>query len=152
MRAFHFKLGALLKLKENHREQALLKLVSSIKQVTQSKEQYQKTLDNYHRILQLIETQQQAKFSMYEIKSLQDSLENEKQSLVKSEQKLNHHKDIHQSRQKIFQKKDSEFKALLRLKDRQKELHFEEETLKEQKELEDIIAARFSFHSQNSSY
>ena len=65
--------------------------------------------------------------------------------------KLNQYRDIEKSRRKLFLSKDSEFKALLRLKEKQEEQHFLNENKKEQNELEDIIAARFLFHSNPSN-
>jgi flagellar export protein FliJ len=57
--------------------------------------------------------------------------------------------EIKVSRREIFLSKDSEYKAVLKLQEKQKEAHYFQENSKEQKELEDIIGARFLFQRIN---
>jgi flagellar export protein FliJ len=151
VKAFNFRLSALLKLKESKKDQALNRLASAIENVAETQKKLDDSNQKYHQIIGLIENHQKSNFNVSQIKILQDSLELEKSNLDKIQLKLNQHRDIEKSRRKLFVSKDSEFKALLRLKEKQQEQHFLDENKKEQNELEDIIAARFLFHSNPSN-
>jgi flagellar export protein FliJ len=150
MKAFTFRLSALLTLKESKKDQALKRLASAIENVAETQKKLEESNQRYHQIIGLIENHQKTNFNVTQIKILQDSLQLEKSNLDKIQLKLNQHKDIEKSRRKLFLSKDSEFKALLRLKEKQQEQHFLNENKKERNELEDIIAARFLFHSNHS--
>jgi hypothetical protein len=54
------------------------------------------------------------------------------------------------AKRKLYLQADSEYKSLLKLKDNQRIEHLENETKKEEMELESIIGSRFVFnHSSN---
>ncbi len=152
MKAFQFKLGALLRLKETKKDQALSNLAKAIQKVALTEQKLERSKGRFDKIIDLIKKHQKMHFDVVQMKILHDSLQDEKENLEKIQLQLNHCRDIENSRRKIFLDKDSQYKALLRLKEKQQEQHFLSESNKEQKELEDIIAARFLFHSNPAKF
>ena len=151
MRAFTFRLSALLKLKESKKDQALNRLASAIENVAETQKKLEESNQRYYQIIGLIENHQKTNFNVSQIKTLQDSLQLEKSNLDKIQLKLNQYRDIEKSRRKLFLSKDSEFKALLRLKENKRNNTFLTRIKKSKMKLEDIIAARFLFHSNPSN-
>ena len=60
---------------------------------------------------------------------------------------LQHSIQSEEAKKRIYLKADSEYKSLLKLKEKQKEEHVRAESLKEERELEDIIGGRFVFNN-----
>lgn len=149
MKSFNFKLKALLRLKETKREQALSKFARSIKEVQRLEENLAIAENKYQIVLDLLGQRQKGTFRGEEIESLQSSLLIERENVSKTIILLNQAKEIQNSRRKIFMDVDSQFKAIDRLQEKQKEQHFFNENKKEQLELEDVIGSRFLFQRIN---
>ena len=95
--------------------------------------------------MSVLHDHQKGVFKRDTIESLQNSLQLAQDSLNKTKLRLNQAKDIESSRRKIFLDRDSQFKTILRLQEKQREVHYFKENKKEQSELEDIIGSRFLF-------
>lgn len=149
MRSFHFKLKALLSLKENKREQALTKFVQSIKEVLKLEEQLSESQKKYHAVQEKLKERQKGVFRRDQIEALQSSLLLERENVSEITLLLNRAKEIQNSRRKIFLDHDSQYKAIDRLQEKQRDEHFFNENRKEQLELEDVIGSRFLFQRIN---
>ena len=75
----------------------------------------------------------------------------EREKLSKNKISLNQAKEMQVSRRKIFLEKDSQYKSIQQLQEKQKEDHYFNENKKEQLELEDIIGSRFLFQRINEN-
>ena len=149
MRSFHFKLKALLSLKENKREQALTKFVQSIKEVLKLEEQLSESQKKYHAVQEKLKERQKGVFRRDQIEALQSSLLLERENVSEATLLLSRAKEMQNSRRKIFLDHDSQYKAIDRLQEKQRDEHFFNENKKEQLELEDVIGSRFLFQRIN---
>ena len=149
MKSFVFKLKALLRLKENKRDVALSQFAGSVQVVEKLNTKLTEARDRQEVVFQLMQERQKGIFRGQQIQSLQSSLDLERECISKIELELKQAQEIKVSRREIFLSKDSEYKAVLKLQEKQKEAHYFQENSKEQKELEDIIGARFLFQRIN---
>ena len=149
MKSFVFKLKALLRLKENKRDVALSQFAGSIQEVEKLNAKLTEAQDRQESIFQLMQERQKGSFRGEQIQSLQSSLDLERERISKIELELKQAQEIKVSRREIFLSKDSEYKAVLKLEEKQKQAHYIQENSNEQKELEDIIGARFLFQRIN---
>ncbi|MEK9772171.1 MAG: flagellar export protein FliJ [Opitutae bacterium] len=149
MRTFTFKLKALLRLKETKREQALIKFAHSIKEVQRLEENLLSAQNQVDSVLCILHDRQQGAFRSDQIEALQSSLDLERENLSRIQHLLSEAKEIQNSRRKIFMDHDSQYKAVDRLQEKQKEEHYIKENKKEQLELEDVVGSRFLFQRIN---
>lgn len=149
MRTFTFKLKALLRLKETKREQALIKFAHSIKEVQRLEENLLSAQNQVDSVLCILHDRQQGAFRSDQIEALQSSLDLERENLSRIQHRLSEAKEIQNSRRKIFMDHDSQYKAVDRLQEKQKEEHYIKENKKEQLELEDVVGSRFLFQRIN---
>lgn len=152
MKSFSFKLHALLRLKESKRDQALSQFAAATKQVQNLKQDLTQAHQKRDSVLEILQNKQKGTFLSAQVEALQTSLLLEKENISNLELKLNEAERILQSRRSIFLEKDSQFKAVLRLKEKQQSQHYLVETKKEETELEDVISSRFLFHRINHQY
>jgi len=152
VKSFSFKLHALLRLKESKRDQALSQFAAATKQVQNLKQDLTQAHQKRDSVLEILQNKQKGTFLSAQVEALQTSLLLEKENISNLELKLNEAERILQSRRSIFLEKDSQFKAVLRLKEKQQSHHYLVETKKEETELEDVISSRFLFHRINHQY
>lgn len=151
MRTFNFKLTALLKLKEAQREQALVQFASSIKEVQKLEAKLAISQNKLDSVLSILHDRKKGTFRSDQIEALHSSLMVEREKLYKNKISLNQAKEMQVSRRKIFLEKDSQYKSIQQLQEKQKEDHYFNENKKEQLELEDIIGSRFLFQRINEN-
>lgn len=151
MRTFNFKLTALLKLKEAQREQALVQFASSIKEVQKLEKKLAISQNKLDSVLSILHDRKKGTFRSDQIEALHSSLMVEREKLSKNKISLNQAKEMQVSRRKIFLEKDSQYKSIQQLQEKQKEDHYFNENKKEQLELEDIIGSRFLFQRINEN-
>jgi len=152
VKSFSFKLHALLRLKESKRDQALSQFAAATKQVQNLKQDLTQAHQKRDSVLEILQNKQKGTFLSAQVEALQTSLLLEKENISSLEIKLNEAERILQSRRSIFLEKDSQYKAVLRLKEKQQSQHYLIETKKEETELEDVISSRFLFHRINHQY
>ena len=152
MKSFSFKLHALLRLKESKRDQALSQFAAATKQVQNLKQDLTQAHQKRDSVLEILQNKQKGTFLSAQVEALQTSLLLEQENISNLELKLNEAERILQSRRSIFLEKDSQYKAVLRLKEKQQSQHYLIETKKEETELEDVISSRFLFHRINHQY
>jgi flagellar export protein FliJ len=75
------------------------------------------------------------------------SVSHAKEKILDANQDLQQALQTENAKKGIYLKADSEYKSLLKLKEKQYEEHFYTESLKEERELEDIIGGRFVFNN-----
>jgi flagellar export protein FliJ len=100
-------------------------------------------------VLEILNKKQKGVFQSAQIQSFQTSLLLERENISRIEKKVTEAGRILESRRKIFLEKDSQFKAVQRLREKQRDEHYFKETKKEETELEDVISSRFLFHRIN---
>jgi flagellar export protein FliJ len=149
LKTFSFKLHALLRLKESRREHALAQFASSTRELQRLKLDLTNAQNKRDAVLVILNKRQTGTFQSAEIQSLQTSLHLERENISRIEKKVTEANRILESRRKIFLEKDSQFKAVQRLRETQRDAHYVKENKKEETELEDVISSRFLFHRIN---
>ena len=96
-----------------------------------------------------LKERQKGVFRRDQIEALQSSLLLERENVSRQLFSLSRAKEMQNSRRKIFLDHDSQYKAIDRLQEKQRDEHFFNENKKEQLELEDVIGSRFLFQRIN---
>ena len=147
MKVFNFRLETLLHLREIARDKALGNYAKSIN-VRQEKEKALQDSRSFLEELQLhIGQKRRDSFSGSSQESFDLSVKTAKESIIDAHKNLQHSIQSEEAKKRIYLKADSEYKSLLKLKEKQKEEHVRAESLKEERELEDIIGGRFVFNN-----
>ena len=149
MKTFSFKLHALLRLKESRREHALTQFAASTRELQRLKLDLINAQDKRDAVVDILNKIQRGTFQSAQIQSLQTSLLLERENISRIEKKVTEADRILESRRKIFLEKDSQFKAVQRLREKQRDAHYFTEIKKEETQLEDVISSRFLFHRIN---
>ena len=147
MKVFNFRLETLLHLREIARDKALGNYAKAIN-VRQDKEQALQDSRSFLEELQLhIGQERMNSFSGSSQESFDLSVKTAKERIIDAHKNLQHSIQSEEAKKRIYLKADSEYKSLLKLKEKQKEEHVRAESLKEERELEDIIGGRFVFNN-----
>jgi len=147
MKVFNFRLETLLHLREIARDKALGNYAKAIN-VRQEKEKALQDSRSFLEELQLhIGHKRMNSFSGSSQESFDLSVKTAKESIIDAHKNLQHSIQSEEAKKRIYLKADSEYKSLLKLKEKQKEEHVRAESLKEERELEDIIGGRFVFNN-----
>lgn len=147
MKVFSFRLETLLHLREISRDKALSQYAHAIN-VRQGKEETLRC-----RKLHLEELQHQIgekrknSFSGSKQEAFDLSVKHAKEQIIDANKNLRLSIQTEEAKKSIYLKSDSEYKSLLRLKEKQFVEHVRYESLKEERELEDIIGGRFVFNN-----
>jgi flagellar export protein FliJ len=146
MKVFNFRLETLLHLREIARDKALGNYAKAIN-VRQEKEKALQDSRSFLEELQLhIGQKRRDSFSGSSQESFDLSVKTAKERIIDAHKNLQHSIQSEEAKKRIYLKADSEYKSLLKLKEKQKEEHVRAESLKEERELEDIIGGRFVFN------
>ena len=147
MKVFNFRLETLLHLREIARDKALGNYAKSIN-LRQEKEKALQDSRSFLEELQLhIGQKRRDSFSGSSQESFDLSVKTAKERIIDAHKNLQHSIQSEEAKKRIYLKADSEYKSLLKLKEKQKEEHVRAESLKEERELEDIIGGRFVFNN-----
>lgn len=147
MKVFKFRLGTLLHLREISRDKALSNYAHSIN-ARQEKERVLRDCQLYLESLHhQIGERRKNSFTGSKQESFDLSVSHAKEKILDANQDLQQALQTENAKKGIYLKADSEYKSLLKLKEKQYEEHFYTESLKEERELEDIIGGRFVFNN-----
>ena len=147
MKVFNFRLETLLHLREIARDKALGNYAKAIN-VRQEKEKALQESRSFLEELQLhIGQKRRDSFSGSSQESFDLSVKTAKERIIDAHKNLQHSIQSEEAKKRIYLKADSEYKSLFKLKEKQKEEHVRAESLKEERELEDIIGGRFVFNN-----
>ena len=150
MKAFSFRLETLLHLREMAKDKAIAEYGLAIA----SREDAQKVLQERKRqmedLREEIGRRRSTGFSGSEQNSYNRSIERAKEAIIDCNSKFEEAKKIAQAKRELYLSADSQFKSLLKLKEKQRDRHIEVETKKEEMQLEDIISSRFVFNQSTS--
>ena len=147
MKVFNFRLETLLHLREIARDKALGNYANAIN-VRQEKEKALQDSRSFLEGLQLhIGQERMDSFSGSSQESFDLSVKTAKVRIIDAHKNLQHSIQSEEAKKRIYLKADSEYKSLLKLKEKQKDEHVRAESLKEERELEDIIGGRFVFNN-----
>ena len=149
MKAFKFKLQTLLKLREASRERALLDYAKSIQERQQIEANLDKAIAHVDSLENFVGDKQKTNFRANDLTSLIGSIEDARNKVESLSTDLSQQKTIEESRRKIFLTKNTDSESLQNLKDRQTSEHIDLETKKEERELDDIIGARYLYDRVN---
>ena len=134
-------------LREIARDKALGNYAKAIN-VRQEKEKALQESRSFLEELQLhIGQKRRDSFSGSSQESFDLSVKTAKERIIDAHKNLQHSIQSEEAKKRIYLKADSEYKSLLKLKEKQKEEHVRAESLKEERELEDIIGGRFVFNN-----
>jgi flagellar export protein FliJ len=147
MKVFNFRLETLLHLREITRDKALGNYAKAIN-VRQEKEKALQESRSFLEELQLhIGQKRRDSFSGSSEESFDLSVKTAKERIIDAHKNLQQSLQSEAAKKRIYLKADSEYKSLLKLKEKQMEEHVRTQSLKEERELEDIIGGRFVFNN-----
>ncbi len=149
MRSFTFKLNALMRLRESKKEQALMAFASAVRSVEENKTSLNDARSEYEQTLGILGSEKARDFTGASIQALQASLALASDKVAALEVKLSRSREIEKSRRNIFLRKKTEFESISRLKEKQELEHYFSQSLKEQRETEDVIGSRFLYQKMN---
>ena len=150
MKAFKFRLETLLHLREISRDKALSQYAHAIN-LRQDKEKELRASE-----LRLVELQFQISekrknsFTGSKQEAFDLSVKHAKERILDANKNLQQSIQTEKAKKGIYLNSNSEYKSLLKLKEKQFDIHVRNETLKEERELEDIIGGRFVFNNITS--
>ena len=149
MRAFNFRLATLLRLREAAREKSLMDYANSIQDRQQTEYRLNRASEYVSSLEFKLYEQQKISFSANELEAMIGGLDHARSVVRDLSTELSRKKSLEESRRKLFVQRDSESKSLEHLKDRQMNEHIEIEAKKEERELDDVIGARYLYERSN---
>ena len=150
MKAFIFRLETLLHLREISRDKALSQYAHAIN-LRQDKEK--ELRESELRLVELqfqISEKRKNSFTGSKQEAFDLSVKHAKERILDANKNLQQSIQTEKAKKGIYLNSNSEYKSLLKLKEKQFEIHVRNETLKEERELEDIIGGRFVFNNITS--
>ena len=150
MKAFSFRLETLLHLREMAKDKAIAEYGLSLSR----REDAEKALNERKREMEDLRDEigrrRSTGFSGSEQNAYNRSIERAKEAIIDYNSKVEEAKKIVLAKRELFLRADSQFKSMLKLKEKQRDQHIEVETKKEEMQLEDIISSRFVFNQSTS--
>ena len=150
MKAFSFRLETLLHLREMAKDKAIAEYGLAIARRENAQKVLQERKRQMKDLREEIGRRRSTGFSGSEQNSYNRSIERAKEAIIDCNSKFEEAKKIAQAKRELYLSADSQFKSLLKLKEKQRDRHIEVETKKEEMQLEDIISSRFVFNQSTS--
>jgi len=150
MKAFSFRLETLLHLREMAKDKAIAEYGLAIARREDAQKVLQERKRQMEDLREEIGRRRSTGFSGSEQNSYNRSIERAKEAIIDCNSKFEEAKKIAQAKRELYLSADSQFKSLLKLKEKQRDRHIEVETKKEEMQLEDIISSRFVFNQSTS--
>ena len=147
MRAFHFRLQNLLRLREEARERALVAYAEAIARREAEEDELVACRRRLVDLREEVRIRRSAGFSGPEQAAYLEAIDLSNDRLREQENAFAEAKRGEEIAREKYLEADIAEKSLLRLKERREEEHFRSEAKKEERELEDVISARFRFQS-----
>ena len=147
MKAFRFRLETLLHLREISRDKALGHYAQSIRSRQEREKALQVCQSHLESLHAQIGERRKNSFTGSKQESFDLSVSHAKERILDANRNLQESMQTEQAKKGIYLKIDSEYKSLLKLKEEKYEEHVYSESLKEERELEDIIGGRFVFNN-----
>ena len=147
MKAFSFRLETLLHLREISRDKALGHYAQSIRSRQEREKALQVCQSHLESLHAQIGERRKNSFTGSKQESFDLSVSHAKERILDANRNLQESMQTEQAKKGIYLKIDSEYKSLLKLKEKKYEEHVYSESLKEERELEDIIGGRFVFNN-----
>ena len=147
MKAFRFRLETLLHLREISRDKALGHYAKSIRSRQEREKALQVCQSHLESLHAQIGERRKNSFTGSKQESFDLSVSHAKERILDANRNLQESMQTEQAKKGIYLKIDSEYKSLLKLKEKKYEEHVYSESLKEERELEDIIGGRFVFNN-----
>lgn len=144
MRAFHFRLQTLLNLREMAREEALSAYANAIRQRELNEEKLADCISRLDELREAVAACRAKSFTGAEQANFQQAVNLAKERLLRQRNKANRVKRVEENARTSYVKADGYEKSLSNLKARRQEDHFHLELKKEERELEDVIGARYA--------
>ena len=147
MKVFTFRLETLLHLREIARDKALASYAKAISQ----RQEMEKALHDHSLYLEDLQLQISLKrkdsFVGFSEEAFDLSVKTAKERIIDAHKDLQESLHSENAKKKIYLKTDTECKSLLKLREKQLHEHICKESLREERELDDIIGGRFVFNN-----
>ena len=127
------------------REEALSTYANAIRQRELNEERLTDCKSRLDELREAVAACRKELFTGAEQANFQQTVNIAKERLLRQRKKLNHAKGVEEKARMSYAKADGEEKSLTNLKAHRQEDHFHFELKKEERELEDVIAARHAF-------
>jgi len=150
MKAFSFRLETLLHLREMAKDKAIAEYGLSLSRREDAEKALEERKREMEDLREEIGRRRSTGFSGAEQNTYNRSIERAKEKIIDSNSKVEEAKKIVLAKRELFLRADSQFKSMLKLKEKQRDQHIEVETKKEEMQLEDIISSRFVFNQSTS--
>lgn len=147
MKVFTFRLETLLHLREIARDKALAAYAKAINK----RQEREKALEVCRFHLENLQVQigekRKDSFAGSSEEAFDLSVKTAKERIIDAHKDLQESLHSENAKKGIYLKADSEHKSLLKLKEKQLQEHVRRESLREERQLEDIIGGRFVFNN-----
>jgi len=150
MRAFEFRLETLLHLRELAKDKAIAEYGLAVSKREEAEKKLGEANDGLRELREEIGIRRSVGFSGNDQEVFNRSLVLAKERIVDCNAKVQEAGRIEIAKRDLYFQADSNYKSLLKLKEKKREEHIEYESKKEERELEDIIGARFVFNQASS--
>jgi len=150
MKSFRFRLETLLHLREMAKDKAIAEYGLAIARRENAQKVLQERKRQMEDLREEIGRRRSTGFSGSEQNSYNRSIERAKEAIIDCNSNFEETKKIAQAKRELYLSADSQFKSLLKLKEKQRDRHIDFETKKEEMQLEDIISSRFVFNQSTS--
>ena len=150
MKAFSFRLETHLHLREMAKDKAIADYGLAIAKREASQNVLQERKLRLEDLREEIGRRRSTGFSGSEQSSYNRSIDRAKEAIIDANSNFEEAKKIAQAKRELYLIADSQFKSLLKLKEKQRDRHIKVETKKEEMQLEDIISSRFVFNQSTS--
>ena len=150
MKSFRFRLETLLHLREMAKDKAIAEYGLAIARRENAQKVLQERKRQMEDLREEIGRRRSTGFSGSEQNSYNRSIERAKEAIIDCNSNFEEAKKIAQAKRQLYLSADSQFKSLLKLKEKQRDQHIDFETKKEEMQLEDIISSRFVFNQSTS--
>ena len=144
MRAFHFRLQTLLNLRVMAREKALSAYANAIRQRELNDEKLADCNSRLDELREAVAACRAKSFTGAEQANFQQAVNLAKERLPRQRTKVNRATRVEEKARTSYVKADGDKKSLTNLKARRQEDHFHFEFKKEERELENVIGARYA--------
>ena len=150
MRAFEFRLETLLHLRELAKDKAIGEYGLAVSKREEAQKKLSEANDGLRELREEIGIRRSVGFSGNDQEVFNRSLVLAKERIVDCNAKVQEAGRIEIAKRELYLQADSSYKSLFKLKEKKREEHIEYESKKEERELEDIIGARFVFNQASS--
>ena len=149
MKSFTFRLETLLRLRSSARDRALADYASSIKKRELAERMVLESETYLSKLNDDLSAKTRVSFLGTDLVAFQEEIQRAKETKDQRCKEVARLYSLESSRRAVYLRKESEYKSLERFKERKASEHLSREIQKEEREQENVIAARYVYDRVN---